>query len=152
MTDNLPRLQAAVRGLAVLLAFNVVNDFVSPALWILNEPSSVLSRIASLSSSATLLAGCWLSAAAMVVPFFFMLLFFHECKYRRKIIQMAIYGMLIGAFIWGFMAFLSRNLDYQFAIFNFVFNALMSLAFAALMANGLNNDQLEAERMKKAAS
>lgn len=151
MTSDVSRLQVAVRGMSILLAFNVINDFISPALWILNEPSSVLSRVASLSSSAFFLATCWFSAGLLVLPFFYMQLFSPACMFRRQIMKLAIYGMILGALIWGLMAFLSRNLDYQFAIFNFVFNAVMSLGFATLMANGLNNDQIEAECAKKAA-
>lgn len=151
MTNSITRLQAALRSMAVLLSFNIVNNFISPALWILNEPASVLSRVASLSSSPTILASFWIAASLLVLPFFIMQFFFPNFLHRRIVIQLAIYGLIAGSVIWGFMAFLSRNLDYNFVIPNFIFNSLMALAFAALMANGLNNDQLEEEKIKKAA-
>lgn len=146
MTADLTRLQAAVRSLSVLVSFEIVMDFVSPAMWVLSEQTSVLSNVARLSSSPTALALCWLLAALLVVPFVLMEVFWRGCKHRRSVIKLATYGMILGAVIWVFMAFLTRNLDYRFAVWNFLFNGAGSLAMGALMANGLNNDQIEIVR------
>ena len=146
MTSDLSRLHSAIRSLSVLISFSIVADFLSPALWILNEPTSVISRVASLSTSEVFISACWFTASALVLPFVLMQLFYPDCVHRRKIIKAATYGMIIGAVVWVFMAFLSRNLDYEFAVWNFMFNGMMALSMAALMANGLNNDQIEVER------
>ena len=146
MTTDLPRLQAAIRSLSVLISFSIVADFLSPALWILNEPTSVISRVASLATSEVFIAACWFTASSLVIPFVVMQVFFPDCIHRRRIIKSATHGLILGAVVWVFMAFLSRNLDYEFAVWNFLFNGLLALAMAALMANGLNNDQIETER------
>lgn len=143
MTTNLHHLHAAIRCLSVLVSFSILSDFVSPAMWVLSEPLSVLSRIAQHSYSPTGLAICWLLAAGMVMPFVVMQIFWPDYVYRRRVIKAANYGLIAGACIWGFLAFLSRNLDYGFAVWNFIFNSLVAIAMAALMANSLNNDQKE---------
>lgn len=123
-------------------------DFIGPALWVLNERASVISSIARLASNSTALALCWLAAALMVMPFVAVQLFAPECHYRRTVIKIANYGIILGALVWVFMAFLARNLDYNFAVWNFLFNGFISLTFAALMASGLNNDQKERHHKK----
>ena len=146
MTDDTTRLQSAVRSLSVLVAFELMMDFVSPALWVLTESASVLGTVARLSSSPTALAVCWLLAAALVLPFTVMQIGWPDFVYRRAVIKTATHGLILGAVVWVFMAFLSRNLDYRFAVGNFLFNGLASLALAALMAYGLNNEQKETSR------
>ena len=142
MTDDIPRLQALARYLYVMLCLELMVDFVSPAMWVLTENGSVIGRIANL-SSPPLLAVCWLIAASAIVPFLVMQLWWPCCHYRRLIIKLASYGLILGALTWVFIAFLARNLDYQFAIWNFLFYGLASLAMAGLMSYGLNNDQKE---------
>ena len=148
MTTHIERLKEAPRWLSVLVSFQIMSDFISPALWVLNERVSVISNIARLATNPTALALCWLAAAVMVLPFVLLQLFAPECHYRRTVIKIANYGIILGALVWVFMAFLARNLDYNFAVWNFLFNGFISLTFAALMASGLNNDQKERHHKK----
>ena len=142
-TTNLRRLYATIRSLSVLVSFQIMTDFISPALWVLYEPTSVISKVATLASSPTALAVVWLASALAVFPFVFMQAFIPACRHRRVIMKTANFGMIGGALVWVFMSFLSRNLDYEFAVWNFIFNAITSLAMAAIIANSLNNDQKE---------
>ena len=151
MTGDINRLQSAVRSLSVLLCFKIIEDFINPALWVLNEGRSVMATVAAMSSSSTALAACWLAASLMVVPYIIMQIWFPDCRHRRKLAQFAIYGMISGGCVWGFMAWLSRNLDYRYVTFNFIVFTIFSIAAAALLANSLNNDQKQAERESQRA-
>ena len=143
MTTNLIRLQYMVRCMSVMAAFEILLDFVSPALWILTTPNSIIARVASLSSSSEVMGGCWLIAAAMVVPFVVMQLAWPAYKYRRPVIKLCNYGNLFGGLLWFLMAFMARNLDYGYIVPNFIVNGMGSFFMAALLANSLNNDQIE---------
>lgn len=142
-TTNLRRLYFAIRSLSVLVSFQIMTSFISPALWVLYEPASVVSRVALLATFPTALALWWFASALAVLPFLLMQTFFSVCAYRRNLMKLANFGMIGGALAWVFMAFLARNLDYDFAVWNFLFNAVNSFVMAALMANSLNNDQKE---------
>ena len=149
MTTNLIRLQYMVRCMSVMAAFEILLDFVSPALWILTTPNSIIARVASLSSSSEIMGGCWLIAAAMVVPFVVMQVGWPDYEHHRIVTKICNYGNITGGLIWFFMAFIARNLDYDYIIFNFLFNGIGSIALAALLADGLNDTQVELPRFRK---
>ena len=142
MTTNSKR-QYFIRGLSVLAAMQIMAGFISPAMWILFGHTSVVSNVASLSSSARAMAIAWLICALAIAPFVVMQVFESSFSHRRVIIKLSNLGMMGGCMVWVFMAFLSRNLDYEFAIWNFLFNGVAALGMAALMANTLNNEQKE---------
>ena len=146
MTTDVNRLQNIVRMLSILIAFEIIMDFISPALWILTEHTSIIGTVARLASSSGSLAIAWLLSTALVAPFIVMQLIFPESIYRTAIIKSAVYGLILGTLIWVFMAFLSRNLDYRFVFWLFLFNSFGSFGMAALLANSINNDQKEASR------
>lgn len=148
-TSNIKILYLIIRSLSILVAFQIMSEFVSPALWVLYEPSSVVSKIAMLASSSKALAILWLLSASAILPFVIMQAFFPVCRYRRVIMKMANFGMIGGAAIWVLLAFVGRNLDYNFAIWNFIINALKAMAMVAIMATSLNNDQDEQDKAKK---
>ena len=152
MTTNLIRLQYMVRCMSVMAAFEILMDFVSPALWILTTPNSIIAKVASLSSSSEVMGACWLIAAAMVVPFVIMQLGWPACKWRRQIIKLCNYGNLFGGLLWFLMAFMARNLDYGYIVHNFIVNGMGSFFMAALLANSLNNDQIEFALLPRAKS
>lgn len=143
MTSNIDRLQAMARCFSIVAAFEILMDFISPAIWILTTPQSITAKVANMSFSATSMGIIWLCAGVLVVPFVLMQLFNPNYEHRREIIKLCNYGNITGALIWFFMAFLSRNLDYQYIIFNFVLNGFGALVMAAMLANSLNNDQIE---------
>ena len=144
-TKNLKRLYIAVRSLSVLVSFQIMAAFITPALWVLYEESSIISKVATLATSSTALAILWLVSALAVLPFVIMQAFLPVCRFRRIITKTANFGMIGGGLAWVFMAFLSRNLDYNFATWNFLFSAATAFAMAAILANSLNNDQKEKE-------
>lgn len=150
MTSNIDRLQTMARFFSIVAAFEILMDFLSPALWILTTPQSVIAKVAGLSMSPEILGCLWLLASLFVLPFVLMQLFFPGYQYRRLVVKLCNCGIITGALIWFFMAFLARNLDYEFIIFNFIINGLGGIAMAALLANGLNNDQIEATFRRKA--
>ena len=149
-TKNLQRLYIAVRSLSVLVCLQIISEFISPALWILYEPASIVSKMARLSSSPEMIACLWFLSAAAVVPFVVMQIFAPWCKYRRMIMKISNFGMIGGASVWLFLAFAGRNLDYSFATWNFVINTFKALGMVAMMANSLNNDQKEKETLEAA--
>lgn len=136
-----PKWLYLVRGLSALAAMQIMVGFISPAAWILSAEQSIVGKVALLSSSATALSVSWLVCAFFTCPFVLMQLFNPHIKQRRAIIKISNLAMIGGCLIWVYMAFLSRSLDYEFVIWNFLFNAVAALAMAAIMANTLNNDQ-----------
>lgn len=143
ITKSHNRLYATMRSLSVLIAFQIMAGFIGPALWVLYEPASIISKMASLSSSSTALAICWLVSAACIMPFATMQIFAPTCRYRRVIIKLSNFGMIGGACAWVLLSFVGRNLDYDFAIGVYISNAVIAFLMAGVMANSLNNDQKE---------
>ena len=151
MTSNTDRLQAIARGFSILAAYEILMDFISPAIWVLTTPQSILAKVAALSLSAQCIGWMWMAASLLVMPFVLMQLLDPNYEHRRKIIKLCNYGIMTGACLWFFMAFLARNLDYQYIVFNFCFNGFGAIVMAALLANGLNNDQIEALPLQRKA-
>ena len=152
MTSNIERLQAMVRFFSLVAAFEILLDFISPAIWILTTPQSIIAKVAGLGTSAMSIGLVWLCASAFVIPFVLMQVFNPDYEHRRGIIKLCNIGNLAGAFMWFFMAFLARGLDYEYIIFNFIFNGSGALVMATLLANGLNNDQIESIRRGRRAT
>lgn len=151
MTNDTDRLQTMARAFSLIAAFEILMDFISPAMWILTTPGSITAKVANMSLSAPVLGGLWIFAAVLVVPFVLMQVFNPEYQHRRGVIKLCNYGNIAGALIWFFMAFLARNLDYEYIILNFVINGIGGLAMATLLAIGLNNDQIEGALLKRKA-
>ena len=143
MTNNTDRLQAMTRCMSVMAAFEILMDFISPAMWVLSTPSSIIAKVAGLSLSGRALGVVWLIAALLVVPFVLMQCFSPHYRHRRHVIKLCNYGNISGGLIWFFMAFLARDLDYDFITLNFLLNGFGAFALAALLANSLNNDLIE---------
>lgn len=150
MTNNTARLRFLTRAFSIIAATEILMDFISPAMWVLTTPESLTSKVAYLSTSGTALGVLWLLAGALVVPFVVMQFVDPDYEHRTAIIRICNAGNIIGALIWFFMAFLSRNLDYPFIVFNFVFNGVGALVMAALLANSINNDQIESALTRRA--
>ena len=151
MTSNIDRLQAMARCFSIVAACEILMDFISPAMWIMTTPQSIMAKVANTATSGTALGVVWLVAAALVMPFVLMQFINPNYEHRRAIIKLCNAGNIAGALIWFFMAFLARNLDYEFIIFNFILNGLGAIVMAALLANSLNNDQIENALMRQKA-
>lgn len=145
MIDELTRSRIGVRMLSVLLALDLAKNFVSPALWIMGETSSVVSNVSRLATWPDALAGVFIVAAVLVAPYIVMQLICPMCERKTQYTQWACRGMLIGGVLWFYMAYLSRNLDYDVATSLFVINGVFSMAMAAILGYGINLEQLDAE-------
>lgn len=136
---------AGPRVMAVLLALDIARDFVTPALWIVGETTSVISTTARLATFPELLALAWLLAALMVAPYILMQLFAPDCRWRRKIIKVGCNGVCLGGVMWVYLAYLSKNLDYGIATSTFIGNGISSVALGAVLAWGLNKEQINTQ-------
>lgn len=145
MRSELEAARLASRLLSVLLALAIAKEFVIPALWILGENSSAISITARLASHPHALAMVWLLAAAMVAPYVLVQLVAPQCRARRRATKWACRGVCLGGVLWIYLAYLSKNLDYEIATGIFILNGVSSVALGAVLAFGLNNDQLRAE-------
>ena len=137
------------RCFSAVAAFQVLMTFISPALWILTTPQSIMARVANLAYSSELLGACWLAAAVLVLPFVVMQVGWPDYEHHRIVTKICNYGNITGGLIWFFMAFIARNLDYDYIILNFLFNGIGSIALAALLADGLNDTQVELPVFRK---
>ena len=135
------------RVMSVLLALDIARDFVTPALWIVGETTSVISTTARLASFPELLAFAWLLAALMVAPYILMQLFAPDCRWRRKIIKIGCNGVCLGGVMWVYLAYLSKNLDYGIATSTFIGNGISSVALGAVLAWGLNKEQINTQNI-----
>lgn len=145
MRSELEVARLASRLLSVLLALDIAKNFISPALWILGENSSVISTTARLASNPHALAVVWFLASLMVAPYVLVQLFAPLCSFKRLATKWACRGVCLGGVIWVYLAYLSKNLDYDIATTLFIFNGVSSVALGAVLAFGLNSDQLQAE-------
>lgn len=146
MRDKISRLETLVRMLSVLLALDMAKNFVSPALWIVGEVTSVIGRTAMLASFPNSLAYGWLAAALLVAPYVLVQVFFPAHTIKRRATKLACRGLALGGVLWVYLAYLSKNLDYPYATGLFTLNGIASVALAAVLAYGLNSDQLQAEQ------
>ena len=144
--NELERSKLGVRLLSVLLALDIAKNFISPAMWILGEDRSVIGTTARLASSPEALAALWLMSALMVAPYVAIQLFSPDCQAKRAFTKLASRGVCIGGVLWVYLAYLSRNLDYSIATGLFILNGFGSIALGAVLAYGLNSDQLAAEQ------
>ena len=145
MRNELDAARLAARLMSVLLALDIAKNFISPALWILGEDRSVIGTTARLASNPHAMALVWLAASAMVAPYVLVQLFAPDCGGKRLATKWACRGVCLGGVLWIYLAYLSKNLDYEIATGLFIFNGVSSVALGAVLAFGLNNDQLQAE-------
>lgn len=143
MKSKFSVLTQKTRCFSAVAAFQVLMTFISPALWVLTSPQSTLARVSHLALSGTAIGWCWLAASALILPFIIMQIISPTSKHRRLITKMCNYGSLLGGLTWFFMAFVARDLDYNFVVTNLIINGIGSFVLAALLADGLNDDQIE---------
>lgn len=147
--NELERSRLGVRLLSVLLALDIAKNFVSPAMWIAAEEKSVIYTVAQLAAYPEAMAAVWLLSAAMVGPYVLMQIFLPECRYARQITKLACNGVCLGGVLWVYLAYLSRNLDYDIVTPLFLINGLGSIALGAVLAYGLNAEQIAAEAVRQ---
>jgi len=145
MIGNVLRSKICVRFISALLAIDLAKNFISPAMWIYGEPRSVIGTVARLATWPEGLALMFCVSALLVVPYVLMRLFRPNMASRNMWTQWACRGLIMGGVIWMYMAYLSRNLDYQVATILFSFNGVMAIVMAGILGYGINQDQIENE-------
>ncbi|HYW57664.1 MAG TPA: hypothetical protein VE934_11930 [Polaromonas sp.] len=132
------------RMLSTLLAVAVMFNMIDPALLVLNEPRALVAMVAKLTGNPRVLAVAFLFLALLVVPYVLMQLVCPQSTRHRGIVKIACLGMCVGGVLWIYLAFLSRNLDYETLTSIYARNGAWSICVGALLAFHLNNKQRRA--------
>jgi len=144
MTPEHADLQTENRLLCAVLAYELSKSMATGGLWILSS-QSITGRIAALSTYPNVLAIVWIALSLLVLPFFFAKLLNAESRYSRLIAWFGRRAILCGGVIWFFLAFLSKNLDYEFVTMIFIANGATCFAVSLVLARGINNAQRRRE-------
>lgn len=146
--SELKDLRLELRLVCAVLAFYLAKDMVAGGMWVLSA-QSITGRIAQLSTYPTLLAACWILLAVPVAPYLLVQLLDIFPHHATTIKRVALRAIMANGAIWGFLGYLSKNLDYQFVTEIFVINALVCFAMSAVMAYGINSAQRRAREGAK---
>lgn len=134
-----------LRLMGALLACALGGDMLIGGLWVLSA-QSLTGRIAQLSTFPTALAVVWMTLSLLVVPYLLLQVFNCFLQYRATVTRLACRAVLAGGVIWIYLAFLSKNLDYEYVTAIFIANGLLNVGMAAILANSLNTAQKDAQR------
>lgn len=144
MTPEHVDVRAESRLLCAVLAFELMKGMATGGLWILS-PQSITGRIAALSTYPTVLATVWIALSLFVLPFFLTTLCDSETRYSHIISWLGRRAILCSGVIWCFLAFLSKNLDYEFVTAIFISNGVTCLAVSFVLARSINSAQRRRE-------
>lgn len=124
--------------MSVVLAVDMMQNMISPAVWILTAPASVIAKVSRLATYPDAIAWLWLIMAALMIPY----LIAQVAGYTSRVsTRLACLGLSGGGALWFFLAWLGRNLDYTSLVGLFLFNCAVSVAMAAVLAASINNSQ-----------
>ena len=144
MLKNVMRYVSVVLGLA--MAWNITN----PGVWILFYPNAVITKVASLSSSASVFGYMWVFLGSCLIPYILCnILGVTRKAALEPCTRLACLATAGGAILWGFLAWLSRDLDYGTLVYLFGTNAALDLLVSLVLAVSVNEHQkLTAEEAK----
>ena len=125
------------RLLGAVLSFELAKNMVTTGLWML-QPTSLISKIAHLSSSSEVFAVLWMTLALAVLPYMVLQIVGKPHKHQRNIARAACCATLTSGFFWVYLAYLGKGLDYGNIVTTFLFDAGTCVVTAALLAHGLN--------------
>jgi hypothetical protein len=134
-TRNAARL---ARLLSIVLALDMFQNMVSPAVWILGASNSIVSRVSRLANYPDAVAYGWLVMAALMVPY---MVAQTAGSNNRLCTRLACLSLCGGGSLWMFLAWLGRNLDYSSLVWLFGFNCFISIAMGAVLALSINDRQ-----------
>lgn len=135
-----------LRAAHVLLAATMMFDMFDPATYILTAPISMMYRIASLSGSPEMVAWSFVALGLLMAPYLFMQIFCSDCRGRREITKLACFALLGAGLQWVFLAWLSRNLDYE-AVTGVLFRTgIGAVAYSLTLAYALNAEAAQRVR------
>ncbi len=144
MTNTLEDVQFESRLKGALLAFVLAGGMMMGGLWILSG-ESITGKVARLSSYPQAIAIVWMLLALLVLPYFLNQVCNCLHDYQRQVVRLACRAVLAGGVIWVYLAWLSRNLDFQYITLIFVINGLSAVGMAAVLAHKLNRAQQHAQ-------
>ena len=136
------------RLLAAVLAFELGKDMLTNGLWML-QPESMMGRIAKLSSSAETFAFLWMTLAILVAPYLALQATGKGQSHCTQTTRLACWAVLTSGVFWIYLGYLSKNLDYAYITNIFMVHGITCVAFAGILASGLN--ALQRERQESAA-
>ena len=131
--------------MSALVAIDLAKNVISPALWIYGESTSVIGTVARLATWPEGLAAVFIISALLIIPYIAMQLFNPDIPSRDTWTRLACQGLILGGVLWVYMAYLSRNLDYDVVTPLFAFNGVMSIVMAGILGYGINQNQIENE-------
>lgn len=139
------------RLLGALLAADLGKGMLSAGLWI-HTNDSMIARVVRLSAYPEIVATVWMLLAALVLPYFLMQVFGWGMGLKRSITRLACRAILASGVLWGFLAFLSRNIDTPNLTLSFVLNSFACVLMSGILAISINAEtQLEEPRKEGCA-
>lgn len=147
----LPDQTLEARLLGALLAADLGRGMLSAGLWI-HTNDSMISKVVRLSAYPEIVAAVWMLLAALVLPYFLMQVFGWGMGLKRQITRLACRAILASGVLWGFLAFLSRNIDTPNLTLSFVLNSATCVLMSGILASSINAAmQLEEPRKEGCA-
>lgn len=140
MKAALANASLASRLLGAVLAFELGKDMITCGLWMLQD-TSMMGRIARLSSHPEVFAWAWMALAVPVVPYLVIQATGYGQAYRARITRLACWAILTSGVFWFYLGYISKNLDYAYITEIFLFHGATCIAMAAILANALNTAQ-----------
>jgi len=128
-----------MRLMSILVAIDVTTGFVSPAIFILTEPSSIIYKTTRLATIPELFGILFLVAGVLALPFILMQMFSPKIKCRRHIMRLTTFAMCAGGVVWFYLAYLSKNLDFTGATAVYLMNGAVAVSLGGILSITLNN-------------
>lgn len=135
---TISKAERLARLLSVVLSLDMIQNMVSPAVWILGTSHSVVSTVSRLAAYPQVIAYCWLALAFLMLPYTWEQITGKPCVACTRL---ACFSLCAGGVLWVFLAYLARSLDYPNIDFLFGFNGLISILMGAVLANSINDEQ-----------
>lgn len=132
--------EVQLRIVAVLLSGMMLFNFLDPAIFILNVPSSIIARVAMMTGEGSCVAWGFIGLSLMIVPYVVMNLFFPRHGCRRDCTKVACLGLAGAGLLWFLLAWASKSTDFPYVVGVYVRSGAGALAFAMTLALSLNNE------------
>jgi len=135
------------RLLGAVLAFELAKDMITSGMWML-QPGSMIGQAGHLSSMPTVFASLWMLLALLVVPYLVLQVTGCGEASRTRTTRLSCWAVLCSGVFWGFLGYLSKNIDHQYITGIFILNSMTCLAMSTILAGGLNAGQRRSQTAK----
>lgn len=139
-------LRLHLRAIGALLLSTISFMMSDPGIYILVVKKSMYYQIAHLIGSPLYMACSFFAASLLLVPFIAVLIFFPTPRYRRITSKLACCGLYLGATLWIFIAWYSRNWDIPAVGLIYLRNGILCL-FVAIVLGVILNNNLKAKKL-----